>query len=25
MPDGRTEKRYVRVCADASGRYHVVD
>jgi hypothetical protein len=25
MPDGRTEKRYVRVCADAGGRYHVVD
>jgi hypothetical protein len=25
MPDGRTEKRFVRVCADENGRYHVVD
>jgi hypothetical protein len=25
LPDGRTEKRYVRVCADESGRYRVVD
>ncbi|MDB5457191.1 MAG: hypothetical protein JWP92_2776 [Caulobacter sp.] len=25
MPDGRTEKRFVRVCADSSGRYQVVD
>lgn len=25
LPDGRTEKRYVRVCPDANGRYRVVD
>ena len=25
MPDGRTEKRFVRVCADSTGRYQVVD
>jgi hypothetical protein len=25
MPDGRTQKRFVRVCQDASGRYQVVD
>ncbi|HYF22736.1 MAG TPA: glycine zipper 2TM domain-containing protein [Caulobacteraceae bacterium] len=25
LPDGRTEKRYVRVCPDAQGRYRVVD
>lgn len=25
MPDGRTQKRFVRVCRDASGRYAVVD
>ncbi|HEX6860101.1 MAG TPA: hypothetical protein VF138_07900 [Caulobacteraceae bacterium] len=25
LPDGRTQKRFVRVCRDASGRYQVVD
>ena len=25
LPDGRTQKRFVRVCPDASGRYQVVD
>ena len=25
MPDGRTQKRFVRVCMDDSGRYQVVD
>jgi hypothetical protein len=25
LPDGRTQKRFVRVCQDASGRYQVVD
>jgi hypothetical protein len=25
LPDGRTPKRFVRVCPDASGRYQVVD
>jgi hypothetical protein len=25
MPDGRVQKRFVRVCPDASGRYQVVD
>jgi hypothetical protein len=25
LPDGRTDKRYVRVCPDESGRYRVVD
>lgn len=25
LPDGRVQKRFVRVCADASGRYQVVD
>jgi hypothetical protein len=25
MPDGRTQKRMVRVCPDSSGRYQVVD
>jgi hypothetical protein len=25
MPDGRTQMRYVRVCQDGQGRYHVVD
>jgi hypothetical protein len=25
MPDGRVQKRFVRVCADSSGRYQVVD
>lgn len=25
MPDGRTQKRFVRVCMDESGRYQVVD
>jgi len=25
MPDGRVQKRFVRVCMDASGRYQVVD
>jgi hypothetical protein len=25
LPDGRTQKRFVRVCRDGSGRYHVVD
>lgn len=25
LPDGRTEKRYVRVCPDENGRYRVVD
>lgn len=25
LPDGRTQKRFVRVCQDSSGRYQVVD
>lgn len=25
LPDGRVQKRFVRVCRDASGRYQVVD
>lgn len=25
MPDGRVQKRFVRVCMDSSGRYQVVD
>ena len=25
MPDGRVQKRFVRVCMDNSGRYQVVD
>ncbi len=25
LPDGRTQKRFVRVCPDAQGRYQVVD
>lgn len=25
LPDGRTQKRFVRVCPDASGNYQVVD
>jgi hypothetical protein len=25
LPDGRTQKRFVRVCPDSSGRYQVVD
>jgi len=25
LPDGRTQKRFVRVCRDATGRYQVVD
>ncbi|KQY28251.1 hypothetical protein ASD38_16300 [Caulobacter sp. Root487D2Y] len=25
LPDGRTQKRFVRVCPDASGRYQVVE
>jgi len=25
LPDGRTQKRFVRVCPDASGKYQVVD
>jgi hypothetical protein len=25
MPDGRVQKRFVRVCRDSSGRYQVVD
>lgn len=25
LPDGRVQKRFVRVCQDASGRYQVVD
>ncbi|RAK61382.1 hypothetical protein DJ021_17020 [Phenylobacterium hankyongense] len=25
MPDGRVQKRFVRVCQDSSGRYQVVD
>jgi hypothetical protein len=25
LPDGRTQKRFVRVCRDSSGRYQVVD
>lgn len=25
LPDGRTQKRFVRVCRDASGQYQVVD
>lgn len=25
LPDGRVEKRFVRVCMDHAGRYHVVD
>jgi len=25
LPDGRVEKRFVRVCRDEDGRYHVVD
>lgn len=25
MPDGRVQKRFVRVCMDANGRYQVVD
>jgi hypothetical protein len=25
MPDGRVQKRFVRVCPDSSGRYQVVD
>lgn len=25
LPDGRVQKRFVRVCPDASGRYQVVD
>lgn len=25
MPDGRVQKRFVRVCPDANGRYQVVD
>ena len=25
LPDGRTQKRFVRVCPDANGRYQVVD
>ena len=25
LPDGRTQKRFVRVCMDSDGRYQVVD
>jgi hypothetical protein len=25
MPDGRTQKRFVRVCRDSSGRYQTVE
>jgi Glycine zipper 2TM domain len=25
MPDGRVDRRFVRVCPDARGRYHIVD
>ncbi|PTS81843.1 hypothetical protein DBR21_17965, partial [Caulobacter sp. HMWF009] len=25
LPDGRVQKRFVRVCPDAAGRYQVVD
>jgi hypothetical protein len=25
LPDGRIQKRFVRVCQDSSGRYQVVD
>ncbi|HQP19667.1 MAG TPA: hypothetical protein PLG07_05060, partial [Phenylobacterium sp.] len=25
LPDGRVQKRFVRVCPDSNGRYQVVD
>ena len=25
LPDGRVQKRFVRVCMDSTGRYQVVD
>ena len=25
LPDGRTQKRFVRVCPDANGNFQVVD
>jgi hypothetical protein len=25
LPDGRVDRRFVRVCPDYRGRYHVVD